>query len=474
MGAGDGCDDYVPTADPGDTGHPNENATCTGWTPVGDATTAFTGSLEGAGYTIRKLYVNIASGANRGGLFGQTGRAGVVKNVGLTNAYIKVDTRISRVGSLVGEHRGNLSNSYATGSVSGGRSFASTIGGLVGNNQGNLSNSYTTASVSGSGISTSVGGLVGRNWGSISNSYATGSLSGSGINSYVGGLMGRNDGSLSNSYATGSPTGGSGSYIGGLLGENSGSISNSYATGSPTGGSSSYIGGLVGWNNAGSISNSYATGSISGPTARAGGLVGRNDGSLSNSYATGSVSGSGRIGALVGDNNANSGDSNSISGKNYFVDSDAAPDGVRNGSCDPGASCTRAEHAQGVVAGETDEERRQRWLQDTLDESTANNATPAGLGWLPANWGNFSGTGIGYPKLKYAQVDAYCSASPTTLTTPDLCLAAGSCSGGTGSNRDACVRDDGMWTPTNTWLAGGDECGGSTGVVCGDVIGGQD
>jgi hypothetical protein len=46
------------------------------------------------------------------------------------------------------------------------------VGGLVGfNNGGEISNSYATASVSGKN---GVGGLVGENGGSISNSYATG------------------------------------------------------------------------------------------------------------------------------------------------------------------------------------------------------------------------------------------------------------------------------------------------------------
>ena len=73
-------------------GHPsNRDDTCTGWKPVGDNTNAFTGSLEGAGYTISNLYINISTtiGTTRVGLFGQIGRAGVVKNVGLTRCLYK-------------------------------------------------------------------------------------------------------------------------------------------------------------------------------------------------------------------------------------------------------------------------------------------------------------------------------------------------------------------------------------------------
>ncbi len=205
-----------------------------------------------------------------------------------------------------GANSGNasISNSYATGNVTG---TNGDVGGLVGYNQnGNagtnsgtasISNSYATGNVTGNNI---VGGLVGSNQnGSISNSYATGSVTGS--NDNVGGLVGivSYGGSISNSYATGSVTGNN--YVGGLVGNNpSSSISNSYATGNVTG--NNYVGGLVGYGS-GSISNSYATGSVTG-TSDVGGLVGYNYGSISNSYATGSVTGTSDVGGLAGFNGA--------------------------------------------------------------------------------------------------------------------------------------------------------------------------
>jgi hypothetical protein len=75
-----------------------------------------------------------------------------------------------------------MSNSYATGNVSGNNS----VGGLVGYTHGGLvNNSYATGNVSGTSY---VGGLVGNNSGIVSTSYATGNVSGSG--DYVGGLVG--------------------------------------------------------------------------------------------------------------------------------------------------------------------------------------------------------------------------------------------------------------------------------------------
>ena len=198
---------------------------CTGWEPVGDnGSSGFTGSLDGSGYIISDLYVNISvSSEAYGGLFGYVGSGSVIKNVSLTSLSVTVSSSSSSssVGGLVGNNGGTISNSYATGDVSSSSSFT---GGLVGwnNTSGTISNSYAAVSVS---SSSSTGGLVGWNdGGTISNSYATGDVSSS---SFTGGLVGNNGGTISNSYATGDVF--SSSFTGGLVGNNtSGTISNSY------------------------------------------------------------------------------------------------------------------------------------------------------------------------------------------------------------------------------------------------------
>ena len=65
-----------------------------------------------------------------------------------------------------------------------------------------ISNSYATGSVSGTGNNSRTGGLVGYQEGGsgISNSYATGSVSGTGNNSRTGGLVGYSDDDITNSY----------------------------------------------------------------------------------------------------------------------------------------------------------------------------------------------------------------------------------------------------------------------------------
>ena len=97
---------------------------------------------------------------------------------------------IDAVGILVGFSMGSVSDSYASGAVSGDWS----VGGLVGENTGTVKNCYSTGNVTGTG---QVGGLVGVNGGlifsgTVRDSYATGSITG---DEYVGGLVGKNEGS---------------------------------------------------------------------------------------------------------------------------------------------------------------------------------------------------------------------------------------------------------------------------------------
>ncbi len=187
-----------------------------GWQPIGDSfSNAFRGVFEGNGFTISNLMITRGT-MRQIGLFGYTGSEAKITNVGLLNVDIIGDLE---VGGLVGLNRGGtITQSYATGSVSG----VVRVGGLVGWNEGTITNSYSISSVSGD---YNVGGLVGINRdGAITNSYAVASVSG---DRNVGGLVGTNIFSIiTNSYAMGSV---SGDYnVGGLIGINNGYIMNSY------------------------------------------------------------------------------------------------------------------------------------------------------------------------------------------------------------------------------------------------------
>ncbi len=278
-----------------------------GWTPIGNSSSnAFSAIFNGNGHTISNLMINRPYTDNIG-MFGYMVREASISDVGLLDVNVGGN---NDVGGLVGyNHYGSITDSYATGSVTG-SGTNSHVGGLIGYNvHGSITDSYATGSVTGRGTRSYVGGLIGYNvHGSITDSYATGSVTGRGTRSYVGGLVGfNNHGSITNSYVMKVVRGSHASDAGGLVGYNNyGRITNSYATGNVWGAGISDTGGLVGYNYYGGITNSYATADVwAHHSANAGGLVGRNYGTIKNSYASGKVEalyGSVDAGGLVGRN----------------------------------------------------------------------------------------------------------------------------------------------------------------------------
>ena len=263
------------------------------WTPIGDRATnssyTFKGTFEGNGHVIKNLKINNPTKSSQG-LFGYTYSGSKIQNVGVENASV---TGNSYVGGLAGYAFGTITNSYATGDVSGNSNY---VGGLAGYAYGaTITNSYATGDVSGN--NKCVGGLAGYTRGvTITNSYVTGDVSGNGER--VGGLAGDfSSGTITNSYATGDVSGNS-NNVGGLAGNASDTITNSYATGDVNG-NNNYVGGLAGYTNS-TITNSYATGDVSGTGTYVGGLAGSAQSTITNSYATGNASGTSFVGGLVG------------------------------------------------------------------------------------------------------------------------------------------------------------------------------
>ena len=143
-----------------------------GWQPIGTSQAPFSATFNGNDYTISNLYINRAS-TDFVGLFGYTTSTSNLTSVGLLNADVLGQ---NKVGGLVGEHGGAITKSYVTGGVFG---TGMNIGGLVGNSGENstITSSCTTAAVTAWG--NRVGGLVGFNFrGTITNSCATGTVSG--------------------------------------------------------------------------------------------------------------------------------------------------------------------------------------------------------------------------------------------------------------------------------------------------------
>jgi filamentous hemagglutinin family protein len=195
-----------------------------GFVPLGGGITPFTGIFDGLGHSISNLSIKPAGSPSYVGLFGSTAPSSEVRNIGLVD--VSVAGGDVQVAALIGSNQGKLSNSYATGRVTG----ATHVGGLVGDNLGTIDGSYFSGSAT---AGNRLGGLVGVNTGSISNSYSTGTVTSFAAQDLIGGLVGHNSGgTISTSYASAnvfnSNTDLLNRHTGSLVGNNSGTVSNSY------------------------------------------------------------------------------------------------------------------------------------------------------------------------------------------------------------------------------------------------------
>jgi len=162
-----------------------------GFSPIGSAGAAFTGSFDGNTNVIVGLTVS-RSGEDYVGLFGYLGAAAAVRNLGLINADV---TGREYVGALAGYNEGGtVERCYANAQVAGSNN---EVGALVGQNHGGtVRQCYASGAVTGQ---SNVGGLIGLNdnGGSVTQCYAACAVAAS---SSVGGLVGGGAGSVGQSY----------------------------------------------------------------------------------------------------------------------------------------------------------------------------------------------------------------------------------------------------------------------------------
>ena len=256
------------------------------------------GGLAGSGgIIINSTATGNVNGNNHvGGLVGSGGT--ITDSTASGNVYGH-----THVGGLVGESSGLISDSSASGHVSGtGTYHAGGVGGLVGTNDGyTIEGSTATGTVLGFA---SVGGLVGfQPLGEIIGSSASGNVTGAhapnapahAVNNNIGGLVGNNRSTIRDSEASGAVSGEN--QIGGLVGLNNGHIERSTASGDVKG--VEYIGGLVGWHLGNTIERSEAGGYVDG-YSYVGGLAGATTGFIRDSEASGDVKGVEYVGGLAG------------------------------------------------------------------------------------------------------------------------------------------------------------------------------
>ncbi|MFR5868867.1 MAG: GLUG motif-containing protein [Acutalibacteraceae bacterium] len=200
--------------------------------PLGNSSTPFTGTFDGAGYTISNLRIQASGGYT--GMFGRMD--GTVKNLTLNKADIE-DTNESYTkgtGALVGHNKGTISDCLVKNSEI--KVHYNGLGGLVGYNEGTaercgVENSTITAASVASMAYT--GGFAGQNAanGKLIQCYVEGGkVCYTGVaakGQEVGGFVGRNASSTSviqNCYST-AEVAANGDKAGGFIGNaNAGSI----------------------------------------------------------------------------------------------------------------------------------------------------------------------------------------------------------------------------------------------------------
>lgn len=229
------------------------------WTGIGGQTadTGFAGTLDGAGHTIKNLYLKNGKG-------------------------------------LIPYNKGTVKNLTLEGLLKGGDETAA----LTGSNAGTLEDITSRVAVTGGN---KVAGIAGNNTkdGVIKDCHNTGAVTGE---SYAAGIVAYNEGSVSGCSNTAVITAGS-TFAGGIAAANTNAVKSEAANVSKSANSGhvivsssaerAYAGGVVGWNNA-SVSSLYNTGNVVSRGGYVGGCLGCNTtGSTAKSlYNLGDVAGS--------------------------------------------------------------------------------------------------------------------------------------------------------------------------------------
>lgn len=251
------------------------------WTPIGNGSVAFAGSLDGANHTISNLHVDYATAASGERLY--LGLFGQVEGTPEKHAVIQ--------------------NLTVTGSVNAASEFSvysGYVAGVVGSaRNAELSNVISRVNVTADekvGNVASVGGLAGAMINTtVTNCGNEGNITG--VKNLGGLCYELYGGTMTGCYNTGRITA-TGTYVGGLMGyAKQATVTNVYNTGDVST-EKTLVGGLIGVMEKSALTNAYTTGKVT--TAAASGAIGAAVGSadqVSNVYYLGGAS-------AIGDENA--------------------------------------------------------------------------------------------------------------------------------------------------------------------------
>ena len=231
------------------------------WTGIGGQTadTGFAGTLDGAGHTIKNLYLK-----NGKGLIPYN--KGTVKNLTLEGLLKGGD----ETAALTGTNAGTLEDITSRVAVTGGNKVA----GIAGNNtkDGVIKDCHNTGAVTGESYAA---GIVAYNEGSVTGCSNTAVITAG--STFAGGIAAANTNAVKSEAANVSKSANSGhvivsssaerAYAGGVVGWNNASVSSLYNTGNVVS-RGGYVGGCLGCNTTGSTAKSlYNLGDIAGSYA---------------------------------------------------------------------------------------------------------------------------------------------------------------------------------------------------------------
>ncbi len=189
------------------------------WTSMGSNSNQYTGTFDGAGYTIDGMVVNSPdSDSYNLGFVGSLGAGGTIQNLTMGKNCSVIGN--NTMGILCGFNQGTIQNCTNNGTING---SGGQIGGVCGSNSGTIQNCTNNGAITGF---SSVGGVCGINLGNVQNCANTGAVSGD--DAWVGGVCGQNSytGSFTSCYNTGTVTGGS--KVGGVCGLSDSNVTNCY------------------------------------------------------------------------------------------------------------------------------------------------------------------------------------------------------------------------------------------------------
>lgn len=169
------------------------------------------GKVKSLATDTKGAYAGGLVGDNDGETDSNTGFS-VYSSIDKCSAAVSVEAEGAYAGGLAGGNFGNITDSYATGDVSG----KTGAGGFTGTNTGSIYSSHSEGSVSGT---SSMGGFAGTTSGEIRNSYSISAVNSMSSGDKIGGFIGNGSGMVKDCMSAGAVSRSTGdSYVGGFAG----------------------------------------------------------------------------------------------------------------------------------------------------------------------------------------------------------------------------------------------------------------